>query len=313
MRRCRPQQGGGLPGARRHGPQPAWRGAALATAAWLSAGAAGCAPAATDGTFADQDVAAATGEDAAASDVTTAASGLSGQWAMVAEWSTCVKVIDEIETRAWRLLKVDAVHSANGLLETRTLCELRLSPILGLATVVPQPLIDAHPQMKVESFVLGGDAIGAVYQGGPEVQRFGINFTSPLTEPMPTKEQTDDPRLEDTENDGKPGATFTVGPSCAIHIAQREVSGLQGTIVAKGRIEGGGIHQTEQVVFGSTKAICGQAFSTRANDAHNRFVMVRAEAFDDDGNGDVTCAELRAHGEEIAAQSKANDASCVQP
>lgn len=284
---------------------------ALISGTCVGAGVTGCAPAVTDGVFADQDIAVPATGDATTSDISTAASGLSGQWAMVAEWSTCVKVIDEIETRAWRLLLIDAVHSANGLRETRTLCELRLSPILGLATIVPQPLIDAHPKMEVESFVLGGDAVGAVYQGGPEVQRFGINFTSPLTEPMPTKEQTDDPRLEDTENDGKPGATFTVGPSCAIHIAQREVSGLQGTIVAKGRIEGGGVHQTEQVVFGSTKAICGQAFSTRANDAHNRFVMVRAEAFDDDKDGKVTCAELRAHGEEIAPQPKANDASCL--
>ena len=285
----------------------------LVTLGWLGASTSGCSPAATDGVFPDQDVALAATNDGGTADGAAAASGLTGQWAMVAEWSTCVTVIDEIETRAWRLLKVDTVHAANGLHEIRTLCELRLTPILGLATIVPQPLIDAHPQMKVESFVLGGDEVGAVYQGGPEVQRFGINLTSPLTEAMPTKEQTDDPRLEDSENDGKPGATFTVGPSCAIHIAQREVSGLQGTIVAKGRIEGGGIHQTEQVVFGSTKAICGQSFSTRANDGHNRFVMIRAEGFDDDGDGNVTCAELRAHGDEIAPQSKANDASCVAP
>lgn len=273
---------------------------------------AGCAPDPTDGVFPDRDVSTGTtGNDGGATDVATGG-GLSGQWAMVAEWSTCVKVVDEIETRAWRLLLVDAKHEGNRLAETRTLCELRLTPILGLATVVPQLVIDAHPQMQVDSVVLGGSDVGATYDGGFEIQRFGIEFPlDPLAEPMPAKADTDDPRLVDVEADGKPGATFTVGPSCAIHIAQREVSTLSGKLVAEGRFEGGGIHTTEQVVFSSTKAICGQTFSTRPNDVHNRFVMVRAEGYDDDKDGKVTCAELRAHGDAIVAALPADDARCT--
>jgi hypothetical protein len=276
----------------------------------------GCEPAATDGVFADRDAAGAQSDVAGGDSITAdgvAAGGLTGQWMQIVEWSTCVKVGSELETRAWRLLKVDAVHSNNRLSETRRLCQLRLSPILGLATVVPQPVIDAHPIMQVESIVIGGEAEGAVYQSGPEVQRFGIEFLDALAEPMPTKDTPDDPRLVDVDNDGKPGATFHVGPSCSIHIAQREVSALRGALVAGGGIEGSGVHTTEQVVFSSTKAICGQAFSTRPNDAHNRFVMVRAEPFDDDGDGVVSCAELGAHAESVLAMTKADDARCTPP
>ena len=288
----------------------AWTAGVTLPAALL----AGCEPEPTDGVFPDRDVAQADangGSDGTGGGDTVTAGGFSGQWAMVAEWSTCVKVVDELETRAWRLLLVDIEHANNRMSEKRTLCDLRLTPILGLPTVVPQPVIDAHPVMQVESVVLGGQGVGAAYAGGSEVQRFGIEFpTDPLGEPMPTKLDIDDPRLVDVEEDGQPGATFHVGPSCSIHIAQREVSTLSGTLVAEGRFEGGGIHTTEQVVFSSTKAICGQTFSTRPNDVQNRFAMVRAGAFDDDGDGKVTCAELRAHGDEVLVALPADDARC---
>lgn len=290
-----------------------WIGSAMTAVAAL-AGPIGCAPEPTEGQFPDLDVVAPGNKQdgGGSSDAIPAASGFTGQWAMIAEWSTCVKVVDELETRAWRLLLVDVEHSDNRFSEKRQLCDLRLSPILGLATVVPKVVLDAHPVMQVESVILGGEDVGAVYVGGHEIQFFGIEFpTDPLGEPMPTKADTADPRLVDTEQDGQPGATFTVGPSCAIHIAQREVSALSGKLVAEGRFEGGGVHTTEQTVFSSTKAICGQTFSTRPNDAHNRFLMVRAEAFDDDKNGTVTCEELRAHGDAILPALAADDSRCT--
>ena len=291
-------------------------------AAWFGLGAAllggalllgGCTPDASGGLFIDRDVAGAAHVDVAGGQPLDAngSGGLSGQWAMVAEWSTCVTVGSEFETRAWRLLKVKAEHTQNRFRETRTLCQLRLSPILGLATVVPQPLIDGHPVMVVDSLMLGGEAAGAVYLGGFEVQRFGIELVDLLGETMPAKSATDDPRIIDAENDGKPGATFHVGSSCDVHVAQREVSALSGVLGADGRIEGGGVHTIEQVVFSSSKAICGQPFSTRPNDAHNRLVMVRSEAFDDDGDGDVSCAGLGAHGDAIWKMSEADDTRCA--
>ncbi len=294
----------------------AWRkGRALAPLA-LATFLAACEPEPTGGVFPDLDSQVGGGSDGKADgaggggDGGAGSSTLSGTWAQITEWSTCVKVADEIETRAWRLLRVELKQEGGKLHEKRTLCELRLTPIFGLMTVVPQPLIDAHPLMTVES-VLVGQGEGAPYLGGPEIQQFGIAFKDIYGDPMPAKADVDDPRLVDSENDGKPGATFHVGPSCSIHIAQRESATLHGSVQADGSFRGGGVHLTEQTVFSSTKAICGSQFSTRANDGANSFVMVRAEAFDADKNGEVSCAELRAVGESIAKPMAADDKRCL--
>ncbi len=291
----------------------AWRsGRALAAATLVAA----CEPEPTGGVFPDLDSSSvdvsgvlpdAKGDGG---DSGAGAGQMSGTWAQITEWSTCVKVADEIETRAWRLLRVQMTLQGGKLLEKRTLCELRLTPIFGLVTVVPQPLVDAHPLMSVES-VLVGQGVGARYLGGPEIQQFGIAFNDIYGDAMPAKADVDDPRLVDAENDGKPGATFHVGPSCSIHIAQRESATLHGALETDGSIRGSGVHLTEQTVFSSTKAICGSQFSTRANDAANSFVMVRAEGFDADQDGEVSCAELRAVGESIAKPMAADDKRCL--
>ena len=72
-------------------------------ALWLLS--AGCAPEPTEGKFDDRDVQLPDASGGGGGGDASVASGLSGQWAMVAEWSTCVKVVDELETRAWRLLR----------------------------------------------------------------------------------------------------------------------------------------------------------------------------------------------------------------
>jgi hypothetical protein len=293
--------------------------AALAALGALAWAAAGCDPDVGEGRFPDRVLTQpdATVGDADAGGPDGGAVGpLSGAWIQVVEWSTCVKIVDEIETRAYRVLAVQVSQQGARLRERRRLCELRLTPILGMATVVPQPLIDAHPELLVDSMLLSAapraPAGELLYHSGPEVQRFGIEFTDPLSEPMPTAAEPDDPRLVDAEQDGKPGATFHVGSQCSIHVAQREISVLRGRVVGPGRIEGGGVHHNEQAVFGSTKAICGQTFSTRSNQAAHRFALQRAEGFDDDGDGALSCAELRAHAAEVLAPLPADDARCLQ-
>ena len=65
-----------------------------------------------------------------------------------------------------------------------------------------------------------------------------------------------------------------------------------------GRIEGRGWHETSQAFLGGSSAFCSQAFPTPANQAASFFAMQRVDkeglGWDSDGDGDVSCAEIRA-------------------
>jgi len=275
----------------------------------------GCEPAPTDSPFPAQirDGGAISG-DAATTDGTaiTGADPYSGAWALATDWSVCVTIGDRIETRSRKLLLVNLVRKGNRLLETRTLCQLQLTPIFSLKTVVPEPVLQAVGELAVESRLLGEGSDELAYAGGIEAQLMGVKMINPIYDKMPAKNEPSDPRLTDPESDGKPGATFVVGSGCKLYVAQREVSTLAGRLVSPGRFEGTGVHATEQVIFGSSTAVCGQTFKTLSNTAHHRFVLQRMKvtAWDDDKNGEVDCKELIAHQTDLLTWATPDDTRC---
>ncbi|MCO4762222.1 MAG: hypothetical protein KC502_12000 [Myxococcales bacterium] len=273
-----------------------------------------CEPAPTDGVFPDRQTDAAGSGDAlaAADGVTPTDDPFVGTWAMATDWSVCVTVGSRIETRSRKLLVVNMTRKGHRLFEERTVCQLGLTPIFGLKTVVPKAVLDSVGPLQVESRVVGEGSVEVAYSSAPEAQLMGVKMVNPVYDPMPAKGDAADPRLTDPENDGKPGATFEVGGGCKLYVAQREVSSLMGRVVSPGRIEGGGVHATEQVVFGSSTAICGQPFATFSNTPHHRFVLQRLAKgqWDDNNNGQLDCAELVAHQGEFVTWRDPDNSRC---
>ncbi len=288
----------------------------LLTSLMLAMLGAGCEPDPSASAFGDQITDAGSGGGDGAVALDGAASGTTpytGAWALATDWSVCVTIGDQrIETRSRKLLLVTMTRKGNRILERRQVCQLQLTPIFSLKTVVPDVVLQAVPVLEVESRVLGEGSEEVAYAGGIEAQLMGLSMGNPVYDEMPTKDQPSDPRLTDPEADGHPGATFVVGAGCELYVAQREVSSLAGRLVSVDRFEGTGVHATEQVVFGSSKPFCGQTFKTFSNTPHHRFVLQRMNvaAWDDDKSGAVDCTELMAHQTELVTWATPDDSRC---
>lgn len=280
----------------------------------------GCEPEPTASTFSDQVNDAGSVSADVISTLDGAQSGgapYTGAWAMATDWSVCVTIGSRIETRSRKLLLVTMTRKGNRLIEERKVCQLKLTPIFGLKTEVPDVVLQSMPLLDVESRLLGEGSDEVAYSGGIEAQVIGVKMVNPVYDAMPSKDQPSDPRLTDPEGDGHPGASFVVGGGCYLYVAQREVSRLAGRLVSQDRFEGTGVHATEQVVFGASKAVCGQTYKTFSNTPHHHFVLQRVNtaAWDDDKDGDVTCAELVAHQADLITWAKPDDTRCpkVEP
>ncbi|HAN31361.1 MAG TPA: hypothetical protein DCQ06_07170, partial [Myxococcales bacterium] len=111
-----------------------------------------CEPEPTEGLFEPQSFETdVVGADGVAADVAVADDPFNGTWALATDWSTCVTVGSRIETRSRKIQRIVMVRKGNRLLETRQLCQIQLTPIFGLKTVVPQVVVDSMGTWKVES------------------------------------------------------------------------------------------------------------------------------------------------------------------
>lgn len=241
-----------------------------------------------------------------ASDVSTG--GADGVWAQATEWSTCVEVGDlRLELRTYKLLRVEVQSSGPFWQETREVCAVLNSPLLGQATVFPPKLIASLPKLPVASSL---QADGS-YVSSFEAQVIGVHLANPLLDAMPA--DASDPRVYDSDNDGKPGGTLQVGTLCEVYQANRARSQLHGKLVAPGRIEGGAVHSVSQVFLGGTSAFCTQPFPTTDNHPEHRFVMVKTTGagLDTDGDGSVTCQEIISGQEKIITWKSPDDKRCA--
>ena len=220
----------------------------------------------------------------------------------------------EFDNRTRKLLRVQLSQQGHRVFEKRTVCSMLTTPLLGLTTVIPPAVIAGIGTLEVES-LLFWNGVGQSYLGGVDVQLFGVQLDDPIADALPGKGDLDDPRIVDSDKDGKPGATLKVGSACEVHVVQRAISVLDGVIAAPGRIVGTGMHATQQVVLSATSSICASNFSTRPNDPHNQFVLVRVDAgglnLDTDGDGDVSCAEIIAAQAQFITWTEPDNAACA--
>lgn len=274
---------------------------ALVGLSWTLA-LAGCEPAATESGFANQETdAGGSGADTSGAQDAAVATSMSGRWLLATDWSTCVTIGGPpVELRTRKLLLVDMTHKGHKIDEIRTVCSVETTPLIGLKTLVPKEVAQGTGKLPISATIFD-EGEGGSYSSGAEVQLWGAKLMDPLADAMPTVDDPNDPRLVDTDGDGKPGATLRIDGICEIYVTQRAVATVVGTVDDKGRIVGEGLHTTEQHVLKATKPICAQKYTTAPNDPHNKFVMQRASdqaGLDTNKDGQIDCDEL------IAGQAK---------
>ncbi len=261
--------------------------------------------------FSDREVASAVDAGGLPADVSATATALSGQWGLATDWSNCVHFGTSVfELRTYKLALVQVQQEGTFLRETRQVCSITNTPLLGQQTIFPPGVVAGIAPVETVS-ALGGTAAGASYVGGLDVQVFGVQLANPASDPMPTG--PGDPRLVDVDADGKPGGTLLVGKMCEIYVAIRAMANVTGTMVNVGHIEGGGIQDSTQSTLGGTSAFCTQTYSTTPNHTHNRFVLHRLAdlGMDADGNGTVDCAELQAGQAKLITWRPADNSRCA--
>jgi len=277
----------------------------------------GCEPELTEPLFREQvfaDLDAGGMDDAVVGPVSE---DLTGTWALVGDWSTCVTVFGTDELRTRYIHRVKIVQEGVHLHETHTVCAAVNTPLLGLETVVSDAILAAASPLEVESVVIGTPGrLG--YDGGVQVQLWGIRLDDPLDERMPLASELPDARIYDSDEDGHDGATLSIGgDACEVYIVQRSISSVHGTLQPDGTIVGSGYMATEQTVLDASNAFCASPYATVSNDAWSFTRLVRVDEdgmdLDTDGDGEVDCAEILAARTSLGTFLEPDRTRCEDP
>ncbi len=232
---------------------------------------------------------------------------MTGTWALASDWSTCVSLGDKVESRNYTLTRIDMQQTGERLLEKREVCSVVSTPLLGLNTVIPPPVLASGNPIFVQSAVLGTG-----YAGGVEAQVWGVKMSDPIADPMPN--QLTDVRIYDGDNDGKPGVTFHVGTACDLYVAQRALASVQAELQPDGAFIGTAVRSTEQYILGATKGFCQTPFVMTSNNAGNKVRLVRVDKdgmnLDKNGDGVVDCGEIIDAQAAIITWTSVDDTRC---
>ncbi len=252
-----------------------------------------------------------TGEDAGLGEGPGAGT-MSGTWLMLHEGSTCV-LGDEQLTHAWYLISME--QTGRTVHETRRLCRLDLSPVLGLKVVIPDATREAVTFVEVEPGLISDLRVGGSYTSSAELALWGVDLETPISDALP--DSVDDPRVIDSDGDGNPAVTFAIdGSSCLRFAGQRQVIRYFGELETPNAIGGSSINITDVKAYGSTEILCGIAPPLVSNDKHSRFRMVRIDGLGGSTNADqndddeVSCEEASPYFSGVMERRAANREFC---
>lgn len=236
---------------------------------------------------------------------------MTGTWVLAADFSTCVDVADQVETRARTLTRVEIVQNGQRLHEKREVCSIFSTEVFGLPTTAPQATLAALGIIQVESTVFG-EGPDQGYASGVDAQLFGVKFLDPLTEPMPTS--VADPRVIDGDLDGHPGATFRLGNACDLYLVQRALSTVTAVRGKDGTFTGGGVRSNEQLNLGGSSGLCQAGAVTKVNNNSSHARLVRIDGgglkLDTNGDGTTSCAEIIAGQAQVVTWIAPDDVRC---
>lgn len=219
---------------------------------------------------------------------------MEGTWLLVHENSSCILKQEQVSIADYL---VDITEDGNTLKERRRICNLELSPVLGLAVTIPAATYESVEFIDRDRGFVTSLNEGGGYTSSTEVALWGLELEDPFEETLPR--DVDDARVVDADGDGNPGVTFIVGDNtCERWAIQRQLIHYQGLFTTPNRIDGASITMTETIALDGSAAICRSAPPILANDRLNNFIMVRVDgkggAFDADadGDGEVSCQEI---------------------
>ena len=136
---------------------------------------------------------------------------------------------------------------------TETLCDIEASEVFGTETTFPDAFIDTMP-VHTRQGSLSAAETGATLSAGPFTDLVGCDLADPASDPLP--EDPYESSVWDQDDDGSPGVTVNIDQSIMgegqVYVAQRNVSTLDGVVVATDRIEGYLIADSEQAILGAT-------------------------------------------------------------
>lgn len=220
---------------------------------------------------------------------------MEGTWLLVHENSSCVLGQEQVSVADYL---IDIEQRGQALRETRTICSLDLSPVLGLGVTVPPAAFQSVEYAEVDLGFFSALGEGGGYSSSLELALWGVRLEDPFFEELPRDK--DDARIFDADEDGAPGVTFVVGDDvCERHTIQRQLIHYTGSFTAPNRIDGSSTNLTETLVIGGTSPICKTSPAVKSNDSFNHFIMVRVDGrggaidLDADSDGEITCDEIK--------------------
>ncbi|RVU46858.1 hypothetical protein EA187_06915 [Lujinxingia sediminis] len=237
---------------------------------------------------------------------------LGGIWLQAHRASSCVLGQEQVSMGYYI---VTIAEDGELLDEQRALCELELSPVLGLRPVVPPAVIESIATPHIDQGFVTRPTTGGAYTSATEVGLWGLELDDPTGDSIPA--EADNPAVVDADNDGQPGVTLEIaGSGCRRYMAQRQIVRYTGQLTAPNRIEGGSATTTRMEVYGASASLCAIAPDVEPNDAYSAFTMVRIDGLggainlDENADGTISCAEAAPTFSEVLANREPDNENC---
>jgi len=211
---------------------------------------------------------------------TASTDALTGRWMLVqvTESIADLPVVGDARNTATATMLFDLDVTGDRLHGPGELCALTLAakPDL-LRPVLPPSYVAAIPKQQFDGR-LHFDDDGVLLETPRAYVVMGAKLARPLQDPLP--KSADDPLVDDTDRDGKPGVTMLVEglASAEVYMTSRRYDQMEGRLAAPDRFEGSVRHDQEQELLGSSNALLRVLPPMRPDLARSRFVMKRVDA-----------------------------------
>lgn len=182
---------------------------------------------------------------------------LSGRWARV-EVTTAlsdVPMIGGITSKTTSVVLLDVHKDAEGFSVEERVCNIENETLGGMVRArFPRAFLKAVSGSKTPARLVQTSS-GLRYVEDRPLRVRGARLADSEAEDLPTR--PDDPRIEDSDEDGRPGLTVKVEGMVEgeIYVVQRDKSALAGQVRDGRRIEGLVDWQAEQQVLGASRSM----------------------------------------------------------
>jgi len=168
----------------------------------------------------------------------------------------------------------DVTLDGERLVASTRFCSVEPIPFGGVQSRIDNAFVAAMPSPSVLVSVEGPE-------GGPWTVEFdewviimGAELENPASDPLPEKKK--DPRVTDSDGDGKPGASVHLSGRIKgrTYVVQRLTRRMHGTLTADGRMSGTLTGRAEQVTLGASNPLLSRfkaVFLDETDPAHNVF------------------------------------------